>query len=98
MNQSTKTTKNVLNRLKIALNVFPPFLLLFVIVIACLAGCASMQQPSGGPRDSIPPKILSETPPNLTRNFSAQNIEIQFDEYVKLQNEFTEISISPDLD
>lgn len=98
MNWSIKKLKNALKTLKIGLNTFPPFLVLILVLLSCVGGCASMQQPSGGPRDSIPPKILNETPPNLTRNFTAKNIEIEFDEYVKLQNEFTEISISPDLD
>ncbi|GAA4802800.1 Ig-like domain-containing protein [Olivibacter ginsenosidimutans] len=52
----------------------------------------------GGPKDSIPPKILKETPPNLSRNFKAKEIIIQFDEFVKLQNEFKEISVTPDME
>ncbi len=72
--------------------------------IACLFGifvihsCASIQQPSGGPKDTTPPKVIKETPKNLTRNFSENKIQIQFDEFVKLNSEFTEISISPSLD
>lgn len=57
-----------------------------------------MQSPTGGPRDTIPPKVIKETPDNLTRNFSSKEIEIQFDEFIKLSNEFTEISISPAID
>ncbi|MGV3760894.1 Ig-like domain-containing protein [Parapedobacter sp.] len=60
--------------------------------------CASIQQPQGGPKDSIPPTILGETPPNLTRNFDAKKIVIQFDEFIKLSNPFKEISVSPDLE
>lgn len=60
--------------------------------------CASIQQPMGGPKDSIPPKILKETPANLTRNFDAKKIVIEFDEFVKLNNAFKEISVSPDLE
>lgn len=71
------------------------FLSIFLLVIS---SCASVQSPTGGPRDTIPPKIVSEEPKNLTRNFVAEKIEIEFDEYIKLANEFTEISISPALD
>ena len=63
-----------------------------------VSSCASVQSPTGGPRDTIPPKIVSEEPKNLTRNFTSEIIEIEFDEYIKLANEFTEISISPALD
>ncbi|MGK6350619.1 Ig-like domain-containing protein [Parapedobacter sp. DT-150] len=69
----------------------------FLGLISLTYQCASIQQPTGGPKDSIPPKILEETPPNLTRNFTAEKIVIDFDEYVKLTDQFKEISVSPDL-
>jgi uncharacterized protein (DUF2141 family) len=58
-------------------------------------GCANMQRPMGGPRDRTPPKLLKATPPNETRNFSAKQIKIDFDEYFKLTNPYQEISVSP---
>ena len=61
-----------------------------------LISCASVQSPTGGPRDTIQPVIVKETPKNLTRNFKGSEIEIEFDEFVKLSNEFTEISVSPE--
>jgi len=61
-------------------------------------GCASMQSPTGGPKDSIPPKIINESPKNLTKNFNVKKVEIEFDEFIKLNNEYTEISISPAMD
>jgi uncharacterized protein (DUF2141 family) len=54
-----------------------------------------LQQPDGGPKDTEPPKVLEESPKNLTRNFKGNKVEITFDEYFKLNSEFTEISISP---
>ena len=63
-----------------------------------LISCASVQSPTGGPRDTIQPVIVKEIPKNLTRNFSGSEIEIEFDEFVKLSNEFTEISVSPSMD
>jgi len=60
--------------------------------------CANMQTPTGGPKDSIPPKLLAELPANLTRNFKAKIIELQFDEYIKLNNYQKEFSISPDVE
>lgn len=68
-------------------------------IISCMLlffGCASMQTPQGGPKDTQPPKVLSMTPKNLTRNFNAKKIVIEFDEYFKLNNEMKEFSISPD--
>jgi len=60
-----------------------------------LYGCANRQLPQGGPRDHTPPKLLKATPGNMTRNFKAKQIQLEFDEFFKLNNEFTEISISP---
>ena len=75
------------------------FLLKFLVVLAVsilFYGCASIQQPQGGPKDITPPKIISMTPKNLTRNFKDKKITIEFDEYFKIQDEFKEFSISPD--
>ncbi len=65
----------------------PLFLLIF--------GCANRQPPGGGPRDHDPPKLLKSTPPNMTRFFKDKVIQLDFDEYFKLTNAYTEISMSP---
>lgn len=74
----------------------------FVAMIVCISflsfSCANMQTPTGGPKDSIAPIILSENPKNFTRNFNEKEIVLQFDEYIKLTNQFKEFSISPDVD
>jgi len=57
-----------------------------------------MQKPQGGPKDRTPPKLLKATPPNMTRNFTAKQIQLEFDEYFKLNNQAQEITISPALD
>jgi len=91
-------TKNRSNRLKITSNTKWAILLFFSILFSLTWQCASIQQPQGGPKDSIPPTIVEETPPNLTRNFGAEKITIEFDEFIKLSNPFKEISVSPDLE
>ena len=75
----------------------PFFALITVLFCAVLLnlGCANRQLPQGGPRDHDPPKLLKATPPNMTRNFKAKVIELDFDEFFKLQNAYTEISMSP---
>src|SRR5690606_27275796 len=60
--------------------------------------CANMQRPTGGPKDSLPPVLLAEFPENLTRNFTAEEIVLTFDEFIKLNNEFKEFSITPDVE
>ncbi|RYE31476.1 MAG: hypothetical protein EOP42_10525 [Sphingobacteriaceae bacterium] len=65
------------------------------IAIILAFGCASVQKPQGGPRDKTPPKLLSATPANKTKNFKSKQIVLNFDEYFKLNNQYQEISISP---
>jgi hypothetical protein len=54
-----------------------------------------MQKPQGGPRDRTPPKLLKATPPNMTRNFAAKQIKLEFNEYFTLKNQTQEITVSP---
>ena len=88
---------NGLNRLKTGLNSKHVILAVFSVLVLLTSQCASIQQPTGGPLDSIPPKILSETPANLSVNFDAEEVVIAFDEFIKLEREFEEISISPEM-
>jgi DNA-directed RNA polymerase subunit L len=67
--------------------------------ISLIYGCASIGPgPQGGPKDKTPPKVLSMLPKNLTRNFTAKKIVIQFDEYFKLVDQYKQFSISPDVE
>jgi hypothetical protein len=67
-------------------------------LLTLVSGCASMQSPTGGPKDTIPPIVIKENPKNLSKNLTAQQIDIEFSEFVKLSNEYTEVSISPAMD
>jgi hypothetical protein len=69
--------------------------LLHLIPILVLFGCAAQQPPQGGPRDLTPPKLVKAVPANKTRNFAAKEIDLQFDEFIKLTNQYQEISMSP---
>lgn len=84
------------NRLKTGL--FQKILFLGFILMISLSfmQCANMQRPTGGPKDSIPPKLLNESPANLTRNFKAKEIVLTFDEYIKLASWQREFNLSPD--
>jgi len=67
----------------------------FMILAMVALGCAVQQRPQGGPRDREPPKLLKATPPNSTRNFTAKEIKLDFDEYFKLNSQFQEITVFP---
>ena len=59
------------------------------------AGCANIIPPSGGPRDSIPPLLVSATPADSTLNFRADRITFTFDEYVDLQEVQNNLLFTP---
>ncbi|MFI3314500.1 MAG: Ig-like domain-containing protein [Rikenellaceae bacterium] len=64
--------------------------------VGFFARCANPAAPEGGPKDTIPPKIVNIDPPMFTKNFAAEKITILFDEYVQVQNSQTEILVSPE--
>ena len=96
MTQDSKKDKNSSNQLKNTLFQRIAFLSFIFMLSLSFMQCANMQRPTGGPKDSIPPKILNESPANLTRNFKDKEIVITFDEYIKLANWQREFNLSPD--
>lgn len=59
--------------------------------------CARQTTPTGGPRDTIPPTLISSLPQNGTVNFKGKAIQLNFDEAVILNNPREQIIITPDL-
>lgn len=69
----------------------------FLFLFACSAwavGCANIVPPSGGERDTQPPKLLSVSPADSTLNVRPARVELRFDEYVQL-GDLSELQISP---
>lgn len=67
----------------------------YFTILLMIWGCAAQQKPNGGPRDLTPPKVVTMDPPDMTRNFTAKKITIEFDEFFKLASPYQEISITP---
>src|SRR5687768_7092752 len=66
-----------------------PFLICVIslITLICDTGCANILPPEGGPRDTLPPVLVSANPPDSTVNFRGKRITLNFDEYIDLQNQ-----------
>lgn len=60
-----------------------------------LAACAQIGAPQGGPKDNDPPSLVEASPPLGTVQILPERVELQFDEFVTLQNVFKEVLISP---
>lgn len=72
------------------------FVLLAIITL--LSSCANRGTPSGGPKDEEAPQIMKANPENFTTNFKGKEIEITFDEYVKIKDLQKQLIISPPMD
>ena len=77
--------RNILNRLLLTLSLF------------IFYRCAVVVPPSGGPKDTTPPKMEVATPSNYSTNFNAKSIEISFDEFVKPNNVSEQLIVTPSL-
>ncbi len=68
---------------------------LAVFVVLLLAACASIGSPDGGEFDEEPPRVLGSQPLNQATNAREKRINIQFDEYIKLENAADKVVVSP---
>ncbi|HEX5625734.1 MAG TPA: Ig-like domain-containing protein [Saprospiraceae bacterium] len=71
----------------------------FILIVVMLASsCANIKGISGGPEDKTPPGLdAAKSTPNYSRNFNGREIQLSFDEWVKLDNPLGNITISPSL-
>lgn len=73
------------------------FLAALLLVVFFTQQCANAVAPTGGPKDSAPPKVVEAVPENNSTGFTGRKIEITFDEYVTLENANQNVLISPPL-
>lgn len=64
-------------------------------IMLFLAACASIGSPDGGPYDEAPPVLLTSTPQINSNNVKENKIVLEFDEYIRLQNAYEKIVVSP---
>ena len=70
---------------------------LFTLFII-LSSCANQTAPTGGPKDKTPPTLVYSNPEHQSVNVSTNEIELEFDEYIKLDKAKEQIIISPNID
>jgi len=69
-----------------------------LIVTLTMPRCASIGTISGGPKDTIPPVLVSSTPTMYEKNFSDKEIRLNFDEYIALKDPSKQFFISPPIE
>ena len=68
--------------------------LLYLIAIGN-AGCGQIGMPTGGPKDSIPPRLVNASPALNSVNVKDNKIMLTFNEYIDLKEAQTNVLISP---
>ena len=59
--------------------------------------CANVGTPTGGPKDSIPPVLVSTNPKYLATNYKGPDIRLTFDEYVVYSELSQKLVVSPSM-
>ena len=70
-------------------------LIVYISVIIIFSDCANIVTPTGGPKDSDPPEVVSFHPSNHSINFTPQKISVEFNEYITLLDANNQVIISP---
>jgi hypothetical protein len=68
---------------------------LILALSVLFVSCGQQVAPTGGPKDSIPPKLVMAIPEVNAKNFKSDRITLYFDEYITLDNPFEKITYSP---
>jgi uncharacterized protein (DUF2141 family) len=72
-------------------------LLFLTIVLLFISNCAKTGRPEGGPKDLDAPLFVTSNPPYKTINFDRKEIELNFNEFIKLKNLQKQLVVSPPL-
>lgn len=75
------------------MNLKPTIFLLLLL----LAGCAKQTTPTGGEKDEIPPRLVRSNPPDRQTNFTKNELELYFDEFVQVNSPREQIIITPSI-
>ncbi|RBL93637.1 Ig-like domain-containing protein [Chitinophaga flava] len=73
------------------------FWLISLMIAISLTRCANIVPPGGGPRDSIPPRLMAVNPPDSSLHFKNKKVYFVFDEFVELDNVNDKLIVSPTL-
>jgi len=67
----------------------------FILIAVAISSCGQQVPPTGGLRDSIPPKLVTALPEYGAKNFKGNKITLVFDEYITLENPYEKLTYSP---
>lgn len=74
------------------------YLFSILSLLLLLTGCAQQVPPTGGEKDVTPPSLVSSYPKNQTTGFNEQVVDLEFDEYVSVDNINQQLLITPEIE
>ncbi|MEM9324315.1 MAG: Ig-like domain-containing protein [Bacteroidota bacterium] len=74
------------------------FLISVIYILAATSRCANPINPSGGPRDTIPPTLMEATPSTGTILYQEQTMTLTFDEFINADKLRQDLIITPQND
>ena len=66
-----------------------------VLLLLMLHSCANIGTPDGGLYDETPPRIIHTSPHQGARDITPKKVTLEFNEYIKLENAYERVVISP---
>lgn len=69
--------------------------LLVLALCSFFTQCANIVPPGGGPRDTLPPRLVNVSPLDSTLNFNSSKVVFHFNEFVELDNVIEKLIVSP---
>ncbi len=73
------------------------YIVSLLVLATFFTNCAKRGTITGGPKDTIAPKIVGSLPANFSTNFKGKEIKINFDELIKVKDITKQLIISPPL-
>jgi hypothetical protein len=69
----------------------------FLVIICCVGnfGCAQIGNPTGGPKDTLAPRLVNAHPEMYTTEFTGNTITMSFNEYINLKDIQSNLLVSP---
>lgn len=69
-----------------------------LLVMLIAVGCANVVPPDGGPKDTTPPVLLSQSPKDSLLNVRPKKITLRFDKFMEIKDLNKNMQVSPLLD
>ena len=71
------------------------YIVILAFVASLIVACASIGSPDGGPYDETPPVFLGSTPEPFALGVKAKRVELEFDEFVRIEQAAEKVVVSP---